>query len=496
VTCEFPGRTSVRLRVTQRIGLGMATSSSHHRVKDGDYWMPLFLSLMAGLSTSLGASVVFLARRKPSEKKKSQQQKSSSTSTDSESSSDIISHKHMSFSLALAGSVMVTVSFFSLLPESFRIDEEDAPSDAGGFTQQRESYSYLSVTSSTFWNRVVSFVVGCALYWLLSKCAFPEPDELIARSDEDASEVQTQSKVDDRSGQGNRDVERGRNSSPDRSNSENEEPYDLLLGKLPDRKSSKRPSTASRKLRMRSLSSIADNDKDEDNSSSDTQPLLPSSKETGGENGTDSDGSPRRWTSVASCCIRGWRRMINRQFTSGADLTTVEARRAWRVAMLLFVSLAVHNFPEGFAVAASSIHSPKLGFTTAIAIAFHNIPEGIAIAIPCLAARPDSPWLAFGLATLSGLAEPLGAVVALLALHRHVDKTREGADSDSTAALSTKTILSFVAGIMTTVAIMELFPEAIRHSSSEEKGRRPLIAGSLLGAFIMIASDAILEGSA
>ena len=29
-------------------------------------------------------------------------------------------------------------------------------------------------------------------------------------------------------------------------------------------------------------------------------------------------------------------------------------QRAWRVAMLLFVSLAIHNYPEGLAVAASS----------------------------------------------------------------------------------------------------------------------------------------------
>lgn len=77
---------------------------------------------------------------------------------------------------------------------------------------------------------------------------------------------------------------------------------------------------------------------------------------------------------------------------------------------------AVHNFPEGLAVAASSLHSDKLGWTTTVAIALHNIPEGIAIAIPCMAARPDSPWLAFLLASLSGLAEPLGAAVAVFFL--------------------------------------------------------------------------------
>ena len=35
--------------------------------------------------------------------------------------------------------------------------------------------------------------------------------------------------------------------------------------------------------------------------------------------------------------------------------------------LLLFISLAFHNFPEGLAVAASTLHSQKLGFTTTIA---------------------------------------------------------------------------------------------------------------------------------
>jgi ZIP family zinc transporter len=165
-------------------------------------------------------------------------------------------------------------------------------------------------------------------------------------------------------------------------------------------------------------------------------------------------------------------------------LTSKEARRSWRVAVLLFVSLFAHNFPEGFAVAATSVHSPKLGVTTALAIAFHNIPEGIAIAIPCLAARPDSPWLAFGLASLSGLAEPLGAAVALLILR--------GGPSGASTALDIDSVLSFVAGVMITVALNELFPEAMRHS---EDGKVPLWLGVIAGAVVMLASDAILDAN-
>jgi len=168
-------------------------------------------------------------------------------------------------------------------------------------------------------------------------------------------------------------------------------------------------------------------------------------------------------------------------FSSGADLHSPYARRAWRVTMLLFISLAAHNFPEGLAVAASSLHSHQLGLTTALAIALHNIPEGIAIAIPCIAARPDSPWLAFSLASLSGLAEPLGAAVALFLLR--------DVENPTLSMISMNNVLAFVAGIMVMVSLSELFPEARRYARDE---RMPLWMGTIGGAVVMIGSEVYL----
>merc|ERR1712014_394265 len=76
------------------------------------------------------------------------------------------------------------------------------------------------------------------------------------------------------------------------------------------------------------------------------------------------------------------------------------------------LTLTAHNFPEGFAVAVSATHSDRMGMVVTLAIALHNIPEGIAISLPVLAATGDR-WKALWMTFASGMAEPLGAVMAL-----------------------------------------------------------------------------------
>jgi ZIP family zinc transporter len=140
--------------------------------------------------------------------------------------------------------------------------------------------------------------------------------------------------------------------------------------------------------------------------------------------------------------------------------------------MFLFFALLAHNFPEGLAVAASTAQSHDLGITVTVGIMIHNIPEGIAIAIPCMKARPNAPWLAFLLASISGLAEPLGATLTIAFLRyaqissssTMAELQREGEGLSMLQSLiSLEDVLAFVAGIMTMVAVSELFPEAWRH---------------------------------
>jgi len=155
---------------------------------------------------------------------------------------------------------------------------------------------------------------------------------------------------------------------------------------------------------------------------------------------------------------------------TGAAADDAEKKHAkhWRLAVLLTVALTAHNFPEGLAVAVSSLSSDHLGFVVMAAIAMHNIPEGIAIAMPVLEAT-GSRWRAMQMAVLSGLAEPLGALVAVTVLPANFVEGR-GMDA----------LLCGVGGVMTSVAFTELLPEALAE-------RQPLhVAAGLIAGFAVM----------
>jgi ZIP family zinc transporter len=137
------------------------------------------------------------------------------------------------------------------------------------------------------------------------------------------------------------------------------------------------------------------------------------------------------------------------------------------------------------------MESKQLGIKVTIGIMIHNIPEGIAIAVPCIAARPDSPWLAFWLSALSGLAEPFGAFVALFAL-RNFDEQQQKQHIGEVIAptiFNMENVLAFVSGIMIMVAIAELFPEALRH---DKDGKIHFVAGTICGMVLMVATELYL----
>jgi zinc transporter ZupT len=96
------------------------------------------------------------------------------------------------------------------------------------------------------------------------------------------------------------------------------------------------------------------------------------------------------------------------------------------------------------------------------------------------------------LASLSGLAEPVGAFVAIVVLHGFDLHNNGDPNSASSIPMDIDSILSFVAGVMVTVACYELFPEARRHT---QDGTGPFWLGIVAGAIIMLASDAVLDAT-
>lgn len=123
--------------------------------------------------------------------------------------------------------------------------------------------------------------------------------------------------------------------------------------------------------------------------------------------------------------------------------------RVGRMGLLSAVAIAIHNFPEGIASFMATIHDSVVGSSIAIAIAIHNIPEGIAVAVPIYYATADR-GKAFRWSFLSGLAEPVGALLAWLILFPFINET--------VLAL----VFGLVAGIMTFLSLDELLPTAER----------------------------------
>ena len=155
---------------------------------------------------------------------------------------------------------------------------------------------------------------------------------------------------------------------------------------------------------------------------------------------------------------------------AAAEARTEVARRdnLLRLGFLMAVTMTLHNLPEGFAVAFSA--TTELGPVMALAVAVHNIPEGLIVAAPIYAAT-GSRRQALLTALLSGLSEPLGALLALLFVKPYLNEHR------------LQLMLAFVGGIMTAVCWVELLPEgrACKRDSA-------LVKGILVGGVIMAAT--------
>ncbi len=127
-----------------------------------------------------------------------------------------------------------------------------------------------------------------------------------------------------------------------------------------------------------------------------------------------------------------------------------KTKKLMRMGVFTALAITIHNFPEGLATFMAAMGDPSLGIAIAVAIAIHNIPEGIAVSVPIYYATGNKKK-AFLYSFLSGLAEPVGAILGYLVLRTFINDFLFGI------------LFAGVAGIMVFISIDELLPAAEKY---------------------------------
>jgi ZIP family zinc transporter len=150
-----------------------------------------------------------------------------------------------------------------------------------------------------------------------------------------------------------------------------------------------------------------------------------------------------------------------------------------RMGLFTAFAIALHNFPEGLATFLAALENPAVGVAIAVAIALHNIPEGISVSVPLFYAT-GSRAKAFTYSFLSGLAEPVGAVIAYFGLRWIM-----GGEIPSQVMGA---CFAAVAGIMVYISLDELLPT----SRAYGKGHDSLL-GLVAGMGVMALSLLLMK---
>ena len=147
---------------------------------------------------------------------------------------------------------------------------------------------------------------------------------------------------------------------------------------------------------------------------------------------------------------------------------------------MMMLAVTLHNIPEGMAVGVvfAGVLSQNTGITLAgaialsVGVAIQNFPEGAIISMP-LKSEGISKTRAFIYGTLSGIVEPIAAILTILLT--------------SAVVPILPYILSFAAGAMIYVVVEELIPE----SQAGEHSNIGTI-GVAIGFIIMMILDVAL----
>lgn len=156
--------------------------------------------------------------------------------------------------------------------------------------------------------------------------------------------------------------------------------------------------------------------------------------------------------------------IINRLEEKGSSL--------YKLGIISAIVLMLHNIPEGIITFLTSSNDLKLGLKVAIAITLHNIPEGICIGVPIYYST-HKVGKAIKTTLISGLSEPLGAILAYLFLYKYINNT------------ILNIIFILVAGIMISLAINDILKESLKFSN---KNNKYIYVGFIIGIVFFVIS--------
>ena len=159
-----------------------------------------------------------------------------------------------------------------------------------------------------------------------------------------------------------------------------------------------------------------------------------------------------------------------RRHQNGRQRKKIKVEKA---SLFIILGVFIHNFPEGMATFIGTLAEIELGLLLTLAVALHNIPEGIAVSVP-LYANNGSKRNAFKWSFISGISEPIGAIVTWVFLFPFITPTLLSA------------LLGVVAGIMIYISLDELLP-ASRSLGKDSHS----ILGIITGMMIMALSLAL-----
>ncbi|MGE5379591.1 MAG: ZIP family metal transporter [Methylocystaceae bacterium] len=155
---------------------------------------------------------------------------------------------------------------------------------------------------------------------------------------------------------------------------------------------------------------------------------------------------------------------------SGAMRGNEEAATAKSLGYLIMLGIALHDLPEGMAIALGGELKERTAMVIALAIGIHNMPEGMAIAAPLLMGGVKRAKIIWQVALL-GFITPIGTLI--------------GEFTVKAWPTSLPLFLGFASGVMITLVVRDLWPQARSRSRCLAAG------GAVLGTIIILLATFI-----